>query len=87
MDQEDKSITGFETALLEENAYTLMDRNPAFREACLCYEVDLIGQWKGSKAEENEVRERLYSKLCVLTEVLAELDNLYVEYEARLTAK
>lgn len=80
-----KSITGFEAAIIEENAYSLIEANAAYREATLEVERSIIEEWAATAEEETEKRERLWLKLQILKEAFGEVERYHDEYIGRKT--
>lgn len=79
MKETDKSLTGFEKVLIEANAYSLLEGNPAFREATLETERSLIEDWANTASDQPEERERIWMKVQLLRDVLAEVERHYLD--------
>lgn len=77
MSYDDRSITGYEKALLETQAGELIRNNVAFKEACLRLKGDLIEEWINTGSDETDKRERIYMFFTSLGEISDQLNNLY----------
>ncbi len=82
MDDVGKSLTGFEKDLLASGAYTLLEGNPAFREAVLQAERNIIDDWASTSPMEDQERERQWLKLQIFRDLLAEIEVLCGDYMA-----
>ncbi len=79
----DKSLTGFERQLIENNAFELLEGNPGFREAVLEIERTLIDEWANTPIMAHETREKLWMKVNLLEEILQEVGDYYMNAQAR----
>ena len=75
----EKTLSGFEPISIQAAAFQLLAANPAFMEAALQTERQIIDEWANSGPDKAVQREQAYLKLQVLNEVLAQLDAFYVD--------